>query len=192
MAPSAEAREQTAGIDLTCPSCGATVHLEHAGEVRKCPSCRQPLTKTVQLGQLLERWYQPRRWRADLVKPSVAYLVERLWTANGQGERLYEGVSPKYANYDHFRYFVTRLMIAGHRRGLGGADLPGRSAGGRSAVRAEDRRFGQVCQRGREAVPRGGLERADRGRAGRAPARRGGRGPISRRQRTRRARRSIR
>lgn len=124
MAPSAEAREQTTGIDLTCPSCGATVHLEHAGEVRKCPSCRQPLTKTVQLGQLLERWYQPRRWRADLVKPSVAYLVERLWTANGQGERLYEGVSPKYANYDHFRYFVTRLMIQGIDEGWAELTFP--------------------------------------------------------------------
>ena len=124
MAPSAEAREQTTGIDLTCPSCGATVHLEHAGEVRKCPSCRQPLTKTVQLGQLLERWYQPRRWRADLVKPSVAYLVERLWTANGQGERLYEGVSPKYANYDHFRYFVTRLMIEGIDEGWAELTFP--------------------------------------------------------------------
>jgi hypothetical protein len=113
MAPRIEARGQATGIDLTCPSCGATVHLDHAGEVRNCPACRQPLTRTAQLGQLLERWYQPRRWRADLVKPSVAYLVERLWTANGQGERLYEGVSPKYANYDHFRYFVTRLMIQG-------------------------------------------------------------------------------
>ena len=53
------------------------------------------------------------RWRADLVKPNVPYLIERLWTANGQGERLYGGVSPKYTNYDIFRNMVTRLMIRG-------------------------------------------------------------------------------
>jgi hypothetical protein len=47
------------------------------------------------------------------VRPSVPYLIERLWTANGQGVRLYEGVSPKYTNYDIFRNLVTRLMIGG-------------------------------------------------------------------------------
>ena len=67
----------------------------------------------MQLDQLLARWWEPRRWRADLVKPSVPYLIERLWTANGQGVRLYEGVSPKYTNYDIFRNMVTRLMITG-------------------------------------------------------------------------------
>jgi hypothetical protein len=67
----------------------------------------------AQLEQLLARWYEPRRWRADLVRPSVPYLVERLWTANGQGERLYKGVSPKYANYDIFRHLVTRLIVQG-------------------------------------------------------------------------------
>jgi hypothetical protein len=43
----------------------------------------------------------------------VPYLVERLWTANGQGERLYMGVGPKYTNYDIFRHLLTRLMIEG-------------------------------------------------------------------------------
>ena len=62
---------------------------------------------------MLARWWEPRRWRADLVKPNVPYLIERLWTANGQGERLYTGVSPKYTNYDIFRNMVTRLMIRG-------------------------------------------------------------------------------
>jgi ribosomal protein S27AE len=100
-------------IDFTCPQCGATVSMAHAGESKACPGCRQKLSKVVQLDQLLARWWEPRRWRADLVKPSVPYLIERLWTANGQGVRLYEGVSPKYTNYDIFRNMVTRLMITG-------------------------------------------------------------------------------
>jgi hypothetical protein len=125
MASTTDARGgSTTGIDFACPGCGATVHVEHAGEVRKCPACRAPLQRSAQLGQLLDRWYQPRRWRADLVKPSVPYLVERLWTANGQGERLYEGVSPKYANYDHFRHYVTRLMIQGIDEGWAELTFP--------------------------------------------------------------------
>jgi hypothetical protein len=100
-------------IDFICPSCGATVSVEQAGAVTDCPSCTHKLGKVAQLDQLLARWWEPRRWRADLVKPNVPYLIERLWTANGQGERLYTGVSPKYTNYDIFRNMVTRLMIRG-------------------------------------------------------------------------------
>ena len=47
----------------------------------------------------------------------MPYLVERLWTANGQGERLYAGVSPRYTNYDIFRNMVTRVMIRGIEEG---------------------------------------------------------------------------
>ena len=100
-------------VDFQCPQCGALVPVEHAGDVRPCPACKQLISKTVQLDQLLARWWEPRRWRADLVKPSVPYLIERLWTANGQGVKLYEGVSPKYTNYDIFRNMITRLMIGG-------------------------------------------------------------------------------
>jgi len=100
-------------IDFQCPQCGAVVSIEHAGDVRPCPACKQMISRTIQLDQLLARWWEPRRWRADLVKPSVPYLIERLWTANGQGVKLYEGVSPKYTNYDIFRNMITRLMIAG-------------------------------------------------------------------------------
>jgi len=89
------------------------IHLGHAGDVESCPACKQKLGKIAQLDQLLARWWEPRRWRADLVKPNVPYLIERLWTANGQGVRLYEGVSPKYTNYDIFRNMVTRLMVRG-------------------------------------------------------------------------------
>ena len=100
-------------LDFKCPQCGAAVSVEHAGIVRDCPSCKHTLTRVTQLDQLLARWWEPRRWRADLVKPYVPYLIERLWTANGQGERLYTGVSPQFTNYDIFRNMVTRLMIRG-------------------------------------------------------------------------------
>jgi hypothetical protein len=111
-------------IELTCPNCSATVTVEKAGEVATCPSCKQKLTKVAQLDQLLARWWEPRRWRADLVKPNVPYLIERLWTANGQGERLYMGVSPKYTNYDIFRNMVTRLMIRGIDDGWASLTFP--------------------------------------------------------------------
>jgi hypothetical protein len=117
-------KEVRAAIDLTCPQCGALVSVERAGEVRDCPSCKHKLSKVAQLDQLLSRWWEPRRWRADLVKPSVPYLIERLWTANGQGERLYVGVSPKYTNYDIFRNMVTRLMIRGIDEGWAELEFP--------------------------------------------------------------------
>ena len=110
-------QQQPAAIDFTCPQCGTVINVAHAGEVRDCPACRHKLGKVAQLDQLLARWWEPRRWRADLVKPSVPYLVERLWTANGQGERLYAGVSPRYTNYDIFRNMVTRVMIRGIEEG---------------------------------------------------------------------------
>ncbi len=111
-------------IDFTCPNCSAEVSVDRAGEVVNCPSCGQTLTRVIQLDQLLARWWEPRRWRADLVKPNVPYLVERLWTANGQGERLYSGVSPKYTNYDIFRNMVTRLMIRGIDDGWASLTFP--------------------------------------------------------------------
>ena len=54
----------------------------------------------------------------------MPYLVERLWTANGQGERLYSGVSPRYTNYDIFRNMVTRLMIRGIDEGWAELTFP--------------------------------------------------------------------
>ena len=117
-------QRQPTAIDFTCPQCGTSISVAHAGEVRTCPSCQNKLTRVAQLDQLLARWWEPRRWRADLVKPNVPYLVERLWTANGQGERLYSGVSPRYTNYDIFRNMVTRLMIRGIDEGWADLTFP--------------------------------------------------------------------
>jgi hypothetical protein len=123
----AKAKSLTAvnkGIDFTCPQCGAVVSVERAGQPRTCPACKQKIGKVTQLDQLLARWWEPRRWRADLVKPNVPYLIERLWTANGQGDRLYAGVGPKYTNYDIFRNMVTRLMIRGIDEGWAELTFP--------------------------------------------------------------------
>src|SRR3984893_18585896 len=115
---------ESSKIDFACPQCGAVVSVEHAGEVSTCPACRTKIGRVVQLDQLLARWWEPRRWRADLVKPNVPYLIERLWTAHGQGERLYTGVSPKFTNYDIFRNMVTRLMIRGIDEGWAELTFP--------------------------------------------------------------------
>ena len=115
---------RNAELDFSCPHCGVIISVARAGETRNCPACRQTLGKVAQLDQLLARWWEPRRWRADLVKPNVPYLVERLWTANGQGERLYAGVGPKYTNYDIFRNMVTRLMIRGIDEGWAELKFP--------------------------------------------------------------------
>lgn len=123
MAPE-KGTQSTVPVDFVCPSCGGTVQVEAAGQVTKCPRCRERVGKIVQLDQMLARWYEPRRWRADLVRPSVPYLLERLWTANGQGERLYQGVSPQYANYDIFRNMVTRLIIRGVDEGWAELTFP--------------------------------------------------------------------
>lgn len=111
-------------ISLTCPSCRSAVPIEHLGAPTRCPSCRERLSKVVQLEQCLAQWYEPRRWRADLVRPSVPFLIERLWTANGQGARLYEGVAPANANFDIFRNLVTRLIIRGVDEGWAELKFP--------------------------------------------------------------------
>ena len=111
-------------IEFTCPQCGTIVGVEHAGDVRSCPACKQKVGKVVQLDQLLARWWEPRRWRADLVKPNVPYLVERLWTANGQGERLYQAIAPRHTNYDIFRNLVTRRLAKGIEEGWVALQFP--------------------------------------------------------------------
>jgi hypothetical protein len=78
----------------------------------------------VQLSQLLDHWWEPRRWRADLHRPTVPFLLEKLWTANGQGEALYAGIGPRHANYSVFRHMVTKTIIRGLDEGWMDLEFP--------------------------------------------------------------------
>jgi predicted RNA-binding Zn-ribbon protein involved in translation (DUF1610 family) len=100
-------------IEFTCTSCRKTFASADYGAPLPCPHCGESLGRIAQLDQLLDQWFYPRRWRADLHEPNPYYLLEKLWTANGQGETLYQGISPQYANYDVFRNLVTRLVAKG-------------------------------------------------------------------------------
>jgi hypothetical protein len=100
-------------IEFTCQNCRKTFESSEFGSPLPCPHCGERLGLIHQLGQLLEQWFYPRRWRADLHEPNPYYLLEKLWTANGQGVTLYEGIAPRYANYDVFRNLVTRLVARG-------------------------------------------------------------------------------
>jgi hypothetical protein len=92
--------------------------------VVSCSHCGENLSRIGQLDQLLDQWFYPRRWRADLHQPNPYYLLEKLWTANGQGETLYNGIAPAHANYDVFRHLVTRLVAQGVDEGWVELEFP--------------------------------------------------------------------
>ena len=100
-------------IEFTCRSCRQTFASAEFGKPLPCPRCGERLGLLAQLDDLLDQWFYPRRWRADLHEPNPYYLLEKLWTANGQGVTLYEGIAPQHANYDVFRNLVTRLVARG-------------------------------------------------------------------------------
>jgi predicted RNA-binding Zn-ribbon protein involved in translation (DUF1610 family) len=100
-------------IEFSCNACAKPFESTDYGAPLPCPECGESLSRIAQLAQLLDQWFYPRRWRADLHEPNPFYLIEKLWTANGQGERLYQGIAPAYANYDVFRNLVTRLIASG-------------------------------------------------------------------------------
>ncbi len=100
-------------IEFTCRNCRRAFESADYGSPLPCPHCGEQLTRINQLDQLLDQWFYPRRWRADLHQPNPYYLLEKLWTANGQGETLYTGIAPEHANYDVFRHLVTRLVAKG-------------------------------------------------------------------------------
>jgi hypothetical protein len=104
-------------MHLRCPQCAASAQAPALGQPYACPACQATITPLNQLEQALAQWYEPRKWRADLVEPSVPYLIERLWTANGQGETLFRGVSPKFVSYDVFCHMVTRVIARGINEG---------------------------------------------------------------------------
>jgi predicted RNA-binding Zn-ribbon protein involved in translation (DUF1610 family) len=111
-------------IEFTCPSCRESFKTADWGVVIPCPSCRENIGRIQQLDQLLDQWFYPRRWRADLHEPNPYYLLEKLWTANGQGETLYNGIAPAHANYDVFRHLVTRLVAQGVDEGWVELEFP--------------------------------------------------------------------
>ena len=104
-------------IEFTCRNCRRTFESADYGSPLPCPHCGEQFGRITQLDQLLEQWFYPRRWRADLHQPNPYYLLEKLWTANGQGETLYTGIAPEHANYDVFRHLVTRLVAKGVEEG---------------------------------------------------------------------------
>ena len=102
---------------LNCQECRRPFAANRFGKHVRCAHCRGEMNKLEQLRQLLAHWYYPRRWRADLMEPSAAFLIEKLWTANGQGESLYTGIAPPNVNYDIFRNLVTRTIARGIQEG---------------------------------------------------------------------------
>jgi len=104
-------------VDLRCQSCDKSFTPQVLGEPQECPYCRMRIGRLAQLEQCLRQWYYPRRWRVDIQQPSVNFLIEKLWTAGGQGERLYQAISPRYTNYDIFRNMVTRQIARGIEEG---------------------------------------------------------------------------
>jgi hypothetical protein len=104
-------------VDLRCQSCSATFVPTTLGEPQECPQCGTRIARLPQLDQCLRQWYKPRRWRIDIQEPNVYFLLEKLWTAGGQGERLYQAISPRYTNYDIFRNMVTRQIARGVEEG---------------------------------------------------------------------------
>jgi predicted RNA-binding Zn-ribbon protein involved in translation (DUF1610 family) len=111
-------------IEFTCPSCRKSFESTDWGTVFPCPECGEGVQRIAQLDQLLDQWFYPRRWRADLHEPNPYYLLEKLWTANGQGETLYTGIAPAHANYDVFRHLVTRLVAQGVDEGWVELEFP--------------------------------------------------------------------
>jgi hypothetical protein len=111
-------------LELTCQQCRKPFETAEYGQVLSCPHCGAKLQQVAQLGQLLEQWFYPRRWRADLHEPNQYYLIEKLWTANGQGVTLYEGIAPPHTNYDIFRNMVTRLVARGIDEGWVELEFP--------------------------------------------------------------------
>ena len=111
-------------MDLRCPSCDKSFTPQALGDPLECPNCRTQIGRLAQLDQCLRRWFHPRRWRVDIQQPSVNFLIEKLWTANGQGERLYQAIAPRHTNYDIFRNMVTRRLAKGIEEGWVALQFP--------------------------------------------------------------------
>ncbi len=110
--------------DIFCPSCRKMFSGDITADRVECSECGRPLARTAQLSQILEKWYYPRRWYRDVPKPSLNYLLEMLWTADGQGEKLYAAVAPPHTNYEAFVHRVTRAIAKGVDEGWAQIQIP--------------------------------------------------------------------
>lgn len=110
--------------EIQCPSCRGTFLGDVTADQVVCSECRRPVARTAQISQILEKWYYPRRWYRDVAKPTMGYLVEMLWTADGQGEKLYAAVAPPNTNYQVFVHQVTRAIVKGIDDGWARIEIP--------------------------------------------------------------------
>lgn len=110
--------------EIYCPNCRKTFQGDITAEEVVCSACGKPMARTAQLTQVLERWYFPRRWYRDVPRPSLNYLLEMLWTAEGQGEKLYTAVAPPNVNYQVFVHQVTRVIHKGVDEGWAQVEIP--------------------------------------------------------------------
>lgn len=110
--------------DIQCPDCRKTFQADITADKVVCSHCERPLARTAQLSQILDKWYYPRRWYRDVPKANLGFLVEALWTAEGQGQRLYAAVSPPNTNYHVFVHQVTRAIMKGIDEGWAKVEIP--------------------------------------------------------------------
>ncbi|MCL4465539.1 MAG: zinc-ribbon domain-containing protein [Chloroflexi bacterium] len=111
-------------MDFVCPNCHKRFATDPGAEQIACASCGKPMARTQQVSQILETWYWPRRWYRDVPKPSLNFLLEMLWTADGQGEKLFTAVAPPNVNYQSFVHQVTRAIMKGVDAGWAQLEVP--------------------------------------------------------------------
>jgi hypothetical protein len=109
---------------IQCPNCRKTFRGDINADQVVCTECGRPMARSAQISQILEAWYYPRRWFRDVAKPNLNYLLEMLWTAEGQGEKLYAAVAPPNTNYNVFVHQVTRAIAKGVDEGWAHIELP--------------------------------------------------------------------
>lgn len=110
--------------EITCQSCAWRFVGDLRCEDLECPRCYRPFRKLERVGLLLEKWYYPRRWLAAISRPRVPFLLEQLWSSNGQGERLFRAIAPPNTNYDIFLNKVTRTVARGIEEGWADLVIP--------------------------------------------------------------------
>jgi hypothetical protein len=111
-------------MDFYCTDCRKRFAADPAADKVVCGACGKTLQRTTHLTQVLETWYWPRRWYRDVPKPSLNFLIEMLWTADGQGEKLFAAVAPPNVNYQSFLHQVTRTIMKGVDDGWAKVEIP--------------------------------------------------------------------